>query len=373
MSQSYSPKEKAEILREHYFRKRPLSEICEEYHIRSEVFRTWENALFDYGDAALRQMPPDGLDYFHNYDFAVTWLSEVFRGQTLKSLGVETGEIRRVSAFKPTEISVSAGVVDVIFEEVTGHAWHLEEQRNLTDADLYRFASQHFSVAREWQNRVTDIILASGRHCTETREIQTPSGTYAPIITDLTGRNAQKRFHEIREALEKGDLSVLPELAFLPLYGREEERQQAGFVKDVVRFEIGLYKQEKLPATLIAATLIMANRQIDESDFHELWEEIKMLNILQFAHEKGRREGEKRGEIRGEKRGEYKGRIEAVRELVTEALEDSLGIVPPDITDQIMTVSRPDILKALLRQAVKCKSLEEFEKMLELATRKPAA
>lgn len=373
MSQSYSPKEKAEILREHFFRKRPLSDICKAYHIRPEVFRAWENALFEYGDAALRQMPPDGLEYFHNYDFAVTWLSEVFRGQTLGVLGIETGEIRRVSAFRPAEISVSTGVVDVVFEEVGGHAWHLEEQRNLSEADLYRFASQHFSVAREWRNRVTDIILASGRECTRRTEIQTPSGTYAPIIINLIGRDAQKRFREIREALGKGDLSVLPELVFLPLYGREEGRKQAGFVKDVVRFEIDLHRQEKLPAPLIAATLIMANRQIDESDFQELWEEIKMLNILKFAHEKGMREGEEIGEKRGEKRGEQKGRIEAVRELLIEALEDSLGIVPPDITDQIMTISRPDTLKALLRQAVKSETLEDFEKMLELATRKPAA
>ncbi len=373
MPQSHSPKERAEILREHFVRNRPVSEICEEHHIQTEVFRTWENALFENGDLALRQMPPDGLNYSHNYDLAATWLSEAFRGQTLGVLGIETGEIRRVTAFKPTEISVSAGVVDVIFEEVTGKAWHLEEQRNLTNSDLYRFASQHFSVAREWQDRVTDIILASGRNCTKKRKIRTESGIYAPTVIDLTKRDAPKRFKDIREALARGDLSALPELVFLPLYGMERGERQAGFVKELVRFEIGLYKQERLPAQLIAATLIMANRQISESDFQELWEEVKMLKILEFAHKKGREEGIVEGERRGEKRGERRGRIEAARELLIEAIEESLGIVPADIRDRVMTISRPDMLKSLLRQAVRCTTLEEFERMLELATRKPAA
>jgi len=37
-----------------------------------------------------------------------------------------------------------------------------------------------------------------------------------------------------------------------------------------------------------------------------------------------------------------------------------------------MSVSRPDILRGLLRQAVRCREIGEFEKMLRLA-RKQAA
>ena len=39
---------------------------------------------------------------------------------------------------------------------------------------------------------------------------------------------------------------------------------------------------------------------------------------------------------------------------------------------ELRPVSMLDILKGLLRQAVKCKRIEEFEKMLELANRKAA-
>ena len=113
--------------------------------------------------------------------------------------------------------------------------------------------------------------------------------------------------------------------------------------------------------TLVAATLIMANRQIDDDDFNELWEEIKMLDIMRFAHEKGMEEGEE------------KGRIEAAREMVMEALRESVGVVPAYISEQVGAVSVPETLRELLRQAMRSRSLEEFEKMLEVANRQLAA
>jgi hypothetical protein len=47
-------------------------------------------------------------------------------------------------------------------------------------------------------------------------------------------------------------------------------------------------------------------------------------------------------------------------------------MVPTYIADEVMSLSRPDILKRLLRQAVKCREIGEFEKMLKLATKQAA-
>ena len=59
--------------------------------------------------------------------------------------------------------------------------------------------------------------------------------------------------------------------------------------------------------------------------------------------------------------------------MVIEAIEESLGIVPAYIAEQVRSVSMPDILKGLLRQAMRCKNIEDFEKMLELANRQALA
>ena len=169
MAGSCSPKEKIGILRQHFVGKRSVSAVCKEYRITPGMFERWKKTLFENGDLIFRQMPQDGMDYLHNYDFVVNWLAEIFRGQTLGVLGIETAEIRRVCSFKPSEISVSTGILDVIFEDTAGKAYHLEEQRDMTENDLYRFASQHFSAAREWRDNITDILLISGRSYTGRR------------------------------------------------------------------------------------------------------------------------------------------------------------------------------------------------------------
>ncbi len=110
---------------------------------------------------------------------------------------------------------------------------------------------------------------------------------------------------------------------------------------------------------LVAATLIMANKIIDTSTFQELWEEIKMLDVLKFAHEKGMEEGK------------MEGTLETAREMLLKVLKVSIGVVPGYITDEVTSISRLDILKSLVEQAVTCKKIEDFEKMLKLANRKP--
>lgn len=44
------------------------------------------------------------------------------------------------------DISVKAGRVDILVRDETGMIYHLEEQRNLKEADLYRFATYHLLV-----------------------------------------------------------------------------------------------------------------------------------------------------------------------------------------------------------------------------------
>ena len=40
------------------------------------------------------------MDYYHNYDLVINWLSQAFKGQTLKVLGIDTAPIKRVCSFK---------------------------------------------------------------------------------------------------------------------------------------------------------------------------------------------------------------------------------------------------------------------------------
>ncbi|QTA86558.1 hypothetical protein [Desulfonema magnum] len=146
----------------------------------------------------------DGKDYAQNYDVIVKWLAAALKGETLEVLGVSTGRIEEVFAFEPADISVKAGRVDVMLRDDTGAIYHVEEQRNLKKADMFRFAAYHFLGAEQWGLKLTDIILASGEVWPGdrgSRAVTTKSGRYDPVVIDFTERDGRKRLGEIREAV----------------------------------------------------------------------------------------------------------------------------------------------------------------------------
>ena len=51
--------------------------------------------------------------------------------------------------------------------------------------------------------------------------------------------------------------------------------------------------------------------------------------------------------------------------MVVEVLEERFGRVPPDLEEQIREIEDRDVLRRLLRGAVRVESLEEFDVELE--------
>lgn len=298
----------------------------------------------------------NGTDYAQNYDVIVKWFAETLRGETLDVLGVKTGRITEVFGFEPVEIAVQAGRVDVLVRDDSGAVYHLEEQRNLRKADLYRSASYHFQAAKQWGPNLTDIILASGDVSVGTTVITSKSGKYEPIVIDFTQRDGRKRLAEIREAIQVGAFDNWLELVFLPLYGKETGMERSAMVEEVLRFESELYHANKIPVRLVVATLILSNKLIDKDRLQQLWEEIKMLDIFEIAKEEGIKEGRALE------------RVEATREMVVEALIERFNIVSAQISEQIRELQNLDVLKGLFHQALKCQSLQEFEAILKQVT-----
>ncbi len=204
-----------------------------------------------------------------------------------------------------------------MIENQDGDIFHLEEQRDLSKSDLYRFAGYHFLDAEKYQKqkrkknekkKFADIIIASG-DVTGTKKIVTESGTYEPAIINLSDRNGRKILEHIKNAVKDGDTDRLLELIFLPLYGKEKGARRSEFALEVIAYERELLKMEKMDPQFIAMTLIMANKIIEKEKLEELWEEIKMydIDILDIARQKGKEEGIKEGKEEGIKEGKEEG------------------------------------------------------------------
>lgn len=310
----------------------------------------------------------NGAEYAQNYDIAVKWIAAALQGQTLDVLGVQTDRIKEVFGFEPVNIVVKAGRLDVIARCENGDLYHIEEQRHLSRADMYRFASQHFSAAEQWGNQITDIILASGHVTASAKVLNTPSGRYAPIIIDFTERDGWKRLKEIRQAVASGEPVNLMELVFVPLYGKEQDVVREDLAKEAIRFDIELCKAEKISKTLLAVALIFANKLLSKTFINDIWEEINMLDIIEVAMEKGEETGFKKGEETGLKKGRDEGRTEGrfigFQELLMGLLIAKFSPIPRHIAVQVRKIQEADVLQSLIHTIVKCENLSDFEEAL---------
>lgn len=224
-------------------------------------------------------------------------------------------------------------------------------------------------------------MLASGDVYLGEKSIRTSSGKYTPIVIDFSILDARKRLAEIRREVEAGTFSNWLELVFLPLYGKESGAGRGEIVEEVIRYESRLFQAEKISARLLAATLVMSNKLIDKNRIHELWEEIKMLDVLEVAREKGLEEGKilgvQEGKILGVQEGKtlgvqegkfigvQVGMLEATRNLLLDALVEKFGVMPSRISSKIRAMENQDALEALFRQVFRCAELAEFEAVLE--------
>jgi hypothetical protein len=306
----------------------------------------------------------NGADYAQNYDIIVKWMAAALKGETLEVLGLKTGRIEEVFGFEPVELAVKAGRVDLIVRDENGDLYHIEEQRNLSRADMYRFASQHFTAAAQWGHKITDVILASGNSEVSTHNLTTLSGHYEPTIIDFATRDGRKRLAEIRQAVASGDPVNLIELVFLPLYGRERGNARIDLAEQVVRFEIDLFKKKQFSDKLLAATLIMSNKLLGKERINELWEEIKMLDIIEVALEKGEETGFKKGEETGFKKGKDEGEVTGIQKMLMTLLMEKFSPIPRHIAVQIKKIQDSDVLQSLCRVILRCEDLSEFEAAL---------
>ena len=255
--------------------------------------------------------------------------------------------------FEPVDIVVRAGRVDVMLRDEHGNLFHLEEQRNLLLSDLYRSAAYHFFLgAKQWGANITDIVLASGDVYSGEKVVTTRSGRYEPIVIDFSQRDGRKRLAEIRRMVEESNFDNWLELVFLPLCGRETGAARAEMVERVIRFETELFHAKRLSANILAATLVMSNKLIDKERIKELWEEIKMLDVLEVAREKGMEEGKTLGAV------------ENSHKLLLSAISEKFGFMPPRIADQIRKIENQDTLDALFRQVFRCADIAAFENVL---------
>ena len=283
-------------------------DICRD--LQCEIFRSktideFKKILFKLEKVSGKS----GLKYDPNYDLTIKWVGNRYKDKLLEIFDIKTEPITEVLNLEHVDIKIDTGRLDLLLKDA-GHAIrHLEEQRDMTEDDLHRFAIYHFHAVRRWGENITDIIIISGRSYNGPVEIRTKSGIYSPIIVDLTERDGKKRLEQIKEEINAGNNNNALELVFLPMYGKKDHSKLAA---EVLEYEINLLKKNKLDKDIVIATMITSNKIIEEDQLKKYYEEVKnMLDILNIAREDGMQEGMQEGM----RKGRQEGKVEMARVL----------------------------------------------------------
>jgi len=164
-----------------------------------------------------------------------------------------------------------------------------------------------------------------------------------------------------REALEKDDNPI----AMVVLAAQERERLRRGGERFNAKwylirklYERGYSREEIIGLFEFIDWVI----QLNDAEENQFWENVKTLE------EENKMPYVTIGERIGIQKGLQQGALAEGREMILEALEERFGGVPTPVSDAIHQIEATDRLRALLRQAIRSASQEEFQQALNGAT-----
>ena len=228
----------------------------------------------------------------HNYDLAFKEAFSLFENKTLDFLGLT---LPRISGFLETEfaeIETHDDYMDLNFRLEDGSILHLEEETHLSEDDLIRFAHYDLRLWQRYKSQVHTIVLTPSTGIPGTKQIDTGTIQYTVIQLVLSGNNADDLIEKITNALAQGSQVNELELIFLPLM--RSRLSPSELLRETIRLERQL-PDEKDRIKVLALTLVMANRLVDEETIDTIWEEIQMLKVIRYAEEKGMKNGIEKG------------------------------------------------------------------------------
>ena len=153
----------------------------------------------------------------------------------------------------------------------------------------------------------------------------------------------------------------LVELVFIPLYGNEGKSQRSQLVEKVLNFELELLEQNKIFEKLVMATIVISNKLLEQDKLLQIYERMKnMLDFLRIAKEDG--------EAEGRKKGRKEGILEGVRDMIIETLNVRFSLITNEISNKIYQIGNRETLSSLLKQAILCHTLPEFQSKLGSVT-----
>lgn len=277
------------------------------------------------------------------YDVASKRLVELGGKSILREfVKIDIGEFELIQELPQQTVSLRSSDFPLMVRDQKGNEMIvlLEFQTRWEEELPLRIGEYLIRFLRKYQLPVIPVVLLFSRHHEATDR-------YESEFLNVKYRLVRVWEIDSEELLEQDDLFLMP-LVAAAKSGREE----------ILEAERRICESELeggVKADLLAILTIFAGFK-DRELVEELLRRRRDIMIESIAYEIIKEEGIIEGI--------EKGKLDASKEMV---VEEKFDVVSVRLVEKINEIENARVLKGLHRQAMRCKSLEEFERMLEKA------
>ena len=174
---------------------------------------------------------------------------------------------------------------------------HLEEEVEISVDDLIRFASYDLKLYNRYRDRIRTIILCIKGYPASKAGFNCGSLGYNTTVVNMSDKDGKEKMRELKEKINNKEEINYLDLIFLPLM--KSDQKIAERVKDTIELEEKLEIDQNLKDNIVALTFVLSDKFLTEAEISEIWRDYKMVKILKYAEEQGKKKGKEEGKIEG--------------------------------------------------------------------------
>jgi hypothetical protein len=301
-----------------------------------------------------------------NYDLILKEAFSIFKNKSLDFLGLNLPPIVGLIETEFAEVETHNDRLDLVFLLEDKGLFHLEEETDLSERDLVRFAHYDLRLYERYRTPIHTVVVTPSHGSPGTKVLD--SGVFQYTVTQvvLSNWDGDALSTKIQSALELGKPINELELIFLPLM------KSCLPVDEVLKRTIQLEKMlpdKEISTRIQELTLVLSDRLVDDKILDELWEELCMLKVIKYAENRGRKEGIIEGKIegleegieKGIEKGMEKGQIKVLKRQLTR----KFGSLSPEISKAIDNLDEHEIV-ILSIELINMKTLEDLLKIIKV-------
>jgi len=229
----------------------------------------------------------------HNYDFVFKDSFNLFKNDIADFLKVELPEIVDYLETEFAELETNTERMDLNFKLEDGSIMHLEEEVEVSVDDLIRFASYDLKLYNRYRDRIRTIILCIKGYPASEAGFNGGSLEYNTTVINMSDKDGKAKLIELKEKIENKEEVNYLDLIFLPLMN--SDRQMVERVKETIELEKKLEIEQNLKNNVVALTFVLCDKFLSKKEVSEIWRDYKMVKILKYAEEQGKKKGKREG------------------------------------------------------------------------------